>query len=199
MKLTVLLCLSALLAPVLSPRQEPPAPKKKAEGSITRFFQDEAERLTKEIEGSWILLDYVDPAEPPDEGAAGGFATFHDGFLTLLLTIDSYETHLFRAREFLLLHAGAYRYRFDGQAFLQLASVMSVTNQTNDGELERESSNQVYEYGATLKADHLELRNSDGVTLSFRRITAKDFPESAIRKLESERGGQARWEQDGPR
>ncbi len=195
MKFSPLLLLSGLLVPALVPQEKPP--QKKAQNSITRFFQDEAERLQKEVEGSWALMDYVDPGEAPDEGAAGGFASFHDGFLTLIVTIDSYESRMFRAREFLLLSAGAYRYRFDEQAMLQLASVMSVTNQTADGELEHESSNQVYEYTASLKAGVLELRNTDGVTITFRKITAKDFPDSAIHKLESRRSGQPRWEPDG--
>lgn len=199
MKFSALVCLSAFLAPALAPRQEPPPAPKKAENSIARFFQDEAERLTKEIEGAWMLLDYVDPSQAPDEGAAGGFATFHDGFLALMLTIDTYESRLFRTREFVLVNAGAYRYRFDGQAFLQLASMMSVSNQTEDGDIVHDPSNMVYEYGTTLKDDRLELRDSDGVTLSFRRITTNDFPDSAIRKLESERGGQARWEEEEPR
>src|SRR6185295_5852871 len=99
MKLSALL-LSAVLVPALVPRQEGTPPKKKPESAVTNFFREQVERLTKEVEGSWTLLDYVDPQESPDEGAAGGFATFHDGFLALLITIDTYETRLFRAKDF---------------------------------------------------------------------------------------------------
>jgi hypothetical protein len=195
MKPAASLALLGLLVPfVARPAQEADKPKK-AESAVTRFFQDEVERMNEAVEGSWALLDYVDPNEHPEEGAAGGFALFHDGFLMLLLTVDTYEARLFRAREFVLVNSGAYRYRFDGQARLQLASVMSVSNQTEDGELEHEPSNQVYEYTTTLDDQVLELRNADGVTLSFRRVTSKDFPESAARKLESQRSGQPRWEE----
>lgn len=194
MKIPALLLLSGLLVPVLAPRQEEP-PEKKIQSPVTRFFKEQSERLATEVEGAWMLFAYEDPDEAPIEDAARGFATFHDGFLTLLLTIDTFEERLFRAREYMLLRAGAYRYRFDEQGMLQFANVMSVTNQTEDGDAERESSGQVYEYLARIESDVLELRNSDGVQLSFRRVTAGDFPDSAIRKLESRRGGQPRWEE----
>jgi hypothetical protein len=200
MKTPTLLLLSGLLLPVLAPRQkeQDEKPEKKIQNPVTRFFKEQSERLTKEVEGSWALIDYMDPTEAPIEDAAQGFATFSDGFLTLMISIDTFEERLFRAREFMLLQAGAFRYRFDEQGTLQLANVMSVTNQTEDGDLQHEPSGMVYEYFAAIEAGVLQLRDVDGVQLSFRRVTAGDFPESAVRKLESRRGGAPRWEENDP-
>ena len=142
MKLPATLFLAGLLAPAFAPPvalpQEPPPAEqekeqKKAQNSVTRFFQDRAEQLAKDVEGSWMVFDYVDPAKAPIPGAASGFATFHDGFLTLILAIDTIESRLFRAREYVLVNTGAYRYRFDQQGMLQLANVVSLTNQIRFG------------------------------------------------------------------
>lgn len=203
MKTLTLLVLTGLLAPAFAPRtprapgqeqeqeQEPP---KKRGNAVTRFFEGETERLMTETEGSWMLFDYSDPREILFAENASGFATFHDGFLTLMLAIDTVEQRLFLAGEMTLLQTGAFRYRFDESGTLQLANVISFTNQTEDGEVDREPANTVYEYFARLEENVLELRNSDGVSLSFRKITSGDFPESAIRKLEGRRSGDEAWE-----
>ena len=200
MKTIALVLCTGLLGAALAPasRQEPQPGKKKAENPVTRFFQEEGERLMEEVEGSWMLFGYTDPNIPPLEDAASGFATFHDGFLTWLLAIDSAERRLFRLREFLILESGAYRYRFDEQANLQLSSVMSFTNNTEDGELEREPSGLAFEYFVQLQEGVLELRNPAGVVLSLRKVEAGDFPDSAIQKIEGRRGNEEKWEDEDP-
>jgi hypothetical protein len=195
MKIPTLLCLVGLLAPAFAPRQEQEEPKKRIQNPVTRFFKEQAERLTEEVEGAWMLFEYDDPAEAPMEDAARGFAMFQDGLMCLMLTIDTYEERLFRAREYMLLQSGAFRYRFDSQGALQLSNVLSVTNQTTDGDLQHEPTGLVYEYFARIEDGVLELRNTDGVQLAFRRVAAGEFPEAAIRKLESRRAGQPIWEE----
>jgi hypothetical protein len=206
MKILTPLVLLGLLAPALAlasqegkepPKKQDPKgqePEKKRGNAVTRFFEGEVERLTTETEGSWMLFDYSDPREILAAEDASGFATFHDGFLTMILAIDTVESRLFLAGEMTLLQTGSYRYRFDESGNLQLANVISFTNQTEDGEVDHEPAGSVYEYFARLDEDVLELRNSDGVALSFRKMTAGDFPESAKRKLESRRSGNENWE-----
>jgi len=201
MKIPGLLVLLGLLAPVLAPLQEKsarpaqdgakPARKK---NPVSAFFEGEGERLATEVEGSWTLFEYFDPLEAPDSYRASGFATFHDGFLTLILSIDTAERHLFGLRRNTLIHTGAYRYRFDEQAFLQLSVLLSFSNETDEGDLEREPSGQAFEYYAQVDDGLLELRNPEGIRLSFRKLTAGDFPDSAIRKLESRRSNTEHWE-----
>jgi hypothetical protein len=187
MKTAVLLSLSVLFLPA----QEQGADKRDA---VTRFIDQQAATLGKELEGSWMLMEYRDPLVPEQEGAASGFATFHDGFLTLMLAFDTAEDTLFGMREFLVLESGAYRYHIDEQAFLQLASVMSFTNNTDDGNVERDPSGEAFEYFAKIEEGVLELRDSEGITLTFRKVAAGDFPESATRKIEKQRGGVDSWE-----
>lgn len=197
MNARALVLLTVLLGASLA--QEPKQEKKKALNPVTAFFQGESERLEKEVEGSWMLFGYSDPTIPQlevGETPATGFATFHDGFLQWMLAIDSAERRLFRLRAFTILDSGAYRYRFDEQANLQLSSVMSYTNNTEDGELEREPSGMAFEYYAKLEDGVLELRNPQGVVLSLRKVAAGEFPESAIRKIEGRRGNEEKWENE---
>lgn len=191
MNASALVLLTALLgasfAPAQDPAQEKTPAKKKAMNPVTAFFQGEGERLEKELDGSWMLFGYADPGLPPFDDAVSGFATFHDGFLQWVLAINSAERHLLWLKEFLILETGAYRYRLDEGSNLQLASVMSFTNETDDGSMLRQPSGQAFEYGVRLEDGVLELRNPQGILFSLRKITAGEFPESAIQKIEGQR------------
>jgi hypothetical protein len=186
--------LGASFAPAQDPAQEKTPEKKKAMNPVTAFFQGESERLEKECEGSWMLFGYTDPGLPPFDDAVSGFATFHDGFLQWMLAIDSAERRLLWLEEFLILESGAYRYRFDEQNNLQLASVMSFTNDTDDGSMRRQPSGLAFEYYAKLEDGVLELRNPQGIVLSLRKITSGEFPESAVQKIEGRRSNDEKWE-----
>ena len=202
MKTTGLVLLSCLLAPLAGrlqsqDGQEPPAPQKKRPGAITRSFAKAGDDLTQAVEGSWMLFDYTDPSDLERADLAAGFATFHDGFLTLMMSMDTYDRRMFRMHPRLVLDAGAYRFRFDEQSNLQLSNVISFTNQTQDGTMEREQNGQAYEYNVTLDDEELQMRDAEGVTYHFRRINAGEFPQSAVKKLESRRSGTPQWEKAG--
>lgn len=89
---------------------------------------------------------------------------------------------------------GAYRYRFDELANLQTSSVVGFSNQTQNGELAPDRSGMTDEYLVRLENQTLELRSSDGSSVTFRRVQAGEFPESSIRALERRRGGVDAWE-----
>lgn len=202
MKVTELVLLAGLLSTSFfpaRPQDEQETEKKKRVNAVTSFFQGEAERLDEEIEGSWMLMEYLDPDEIPLEDSVSGFATFHEGFLTWFVAVDAVEQRFFRMRAHVFFRSGAFRYRFDEQATLQLASVMSFTNDTEDTELEREPAGLAFEYYCKLEDGLLELRDTEGVVMSFRKIEAGEFPEAAIRAIESRRSGTPQWEEDGER
>lgn len=184
--------LSTAFGPALLPQEQ--KEKKKSVNPVTRFFEDEGERLAKEVEGTWTLFEYTDPTDLALDDVASGFASFHDGFLTLTLAMDMVDRSLLGLSEYTVLDSGIYRYRVDEQANLQLASVMSFSNQTQDGEVERQPAGQVLEYLMRLQDGVLELRDVDGVLSSFRKIAAGDFPDSAIHKLDRRRSGTKQWE-----
>ena len=190
--LTTLLGAASLQEPAQKDQKE----KKKSQSAITRFFQDQREELTKTVEGSWTLFDYTNPTDLTQEDQASGFATFHEGFLTLTLAMDTFDSTIFGAREFVVVDTAIYRYRFDEQSNLQLASVMGFTNQNGDGEMTHGQVGRVQEYFARLDRETLELRDPDGIVFSFRKITAGEFPESAIRKLDRRRSGTDQWPMD---
>jgi len=177
-------------------KQEQKEEKKKSRNAVTRFFEEEGERLTKEIDGTWTLFDYTDPSSQAVDDVASGFATFHDGFLTLTLAMDAVDRGFLGLSVYTLLDSGVYRYRVDEQANLQLDSVMTFTNQNDDGEVKRDPPGLVLEYLMRLEDGLLELRNPDGVLFSFRKIAAGEFPDSAIRKLDRRRSGTPQWPVD---
>ena len=79
------------------PAQEQEQEQEDRRSPLSRFQEDEQKRLTEEIEGSWILLDYVDPTEVIFEDIqTTGFATFHDGFMQMLLTEPGVRLRLLR-------------------------------------------------------------------------------------------------------
>jgi len=165
--------------------QETP-PKKERLNPVTSFFEDEAARITKELEGSWMLMEYLDPAELPLEDAAQGFMTFHDGFLTWILSVEAVEQRLFSLTQHIILQTGAYRYRVDERASLQLASVLGYSNDSESGELEPDPA-LAFEYTVILQDGLLELRDPDGVRMTYRKLDSGEFPDSAIRKIERQR------------
>ena len=192
MKHARLIALSALAAsPLLSfARQDE---EERAQEPLGGIFAGEAERLEKEIEGSWMLMEYVDPDEIPLEDAASGFMTFRDGFLTWILSVEALEKRWFTVDDRVFLQTGAYRYRFDETASLQLASVLSFSNDTDDGDLQRDPA-LAFEYTVTLADDVLELSDPDGVRMSYRRIESGEFPLNAIQKIERGRSRTPAWD-----
>jgi len=164
---------------------------------ITRHPLEEQERLTKELDGSWILLGFDEPNEEAfDDTALEGFATFHDGFLTLVIEGSALEAHFFRGvKEHLFVQAGAYRYRINELGDLETASVVSFSNTNPDGDLADESG-KASEYQVRLEDDELKLRNETGGVLTFRRTKAGEFPANAVTSLERRRSGTPTW-QDG--
>lgn len=184
----------------LLPQEQQEKEKKKADNPVTRFFDETGERLTRELEGAWTLTDYSDPTDLEFDDLASGFATFHDGFVTLILAMDTLDRNFLGVTRHLVLDTGVFRYRIDEQVSLQLSSVMSFSNQNEDGDMERERPGRTAEYYASIEDDVLELRDPEGVVFSFRKVTAGEFPESAIRKLDRRRSGTEQWElEDEPR
>lgn len=174
--------------------QETP-PRKERLNPVSGFFEDEAARLTKELEGSWMLMEYADPDQVPLDDQAEGIMTFHDGFLTWILAVDAVERHLFSVSDFVFLQTGAYRYRIDETASLQLASVIGYTNDTESGSLERDPS-LAFEYTLLLQDGLLELRDAEGVRMTYRKLDSGEFPDSAIRKIERNRSRTPAWKSE---
>ena len=193
MKHARLLALLALTAsPLVARARQEEEQEKKSPAGIGGIFAGEAERLAQEIEGSWMLMEYVDPDEIPLEDAASGFMTFRAGFLTWILSVEAFEKRWFTVDDRVFLQTGAYRYRFDETASLQLASVLAFSNDNDDGDLQRDPA-LAFEYTVTLADDVLELSDPDGVRMSYRRIEAGEFPENAVRRIESQRSRTPAW------
>lgn len=206
MKPALLLALLGLAAPFLAPQEERPRKREKAgeeqgaEGeqrkkpAMTRFYEEEAARLLQELEGSWMLMDYLDPISPEDIADVTGFVTFHEGFLTWILSIDTIQRTWIGLRALNLIEAGAYRYHVDEQANLQVASVMSFSNNTENGEVMKARPGDAFEYFTTLNDGVLELRDTEGITMSFRKVEAGEFPDAAGRLIEKQRSGTPQWD-----
>jgi len=189
MKLFPALLALTLVPAVLLPFQDQ-EPKKKKGNPITDYPRAEGERMAKEIQGSWLLTNYDDPTSVAlTNGAVNGFATFHEGFLTLIFELQSLETGPFGVGEHIIAQAGVFRYRFDERAGLQTSSVMGYSNLNATGELTADVTGQGNEYLIDLKNDLLELRSVSQVRLSFRRVHAGEFPQATIKDIERRRHG----------
>jgi hypothetical protein len=196
MKLPALLLLTGLFFPARAPQdqEKEKEPPKKGLNAATRFFEGEAERLTKELDGSWMLLSYTDPQTPVGTDTASGFLTFHDGYLTWLVAVDAVEKTFFGRRSLLILDTGAYRYRIDEQANLQLSAILSFTNNNETGDITPDAPGLAFEYIAKIEDNVLELRDNEGIVLAFRKVEAGEFPDSAARQIEKGRSGTNSWE-----
>jgi hypothetical protein len=174
-------------------QEEEEQKEEKSKDPVVGLFADEAARLMKEIEGSWMLMEYLDPEQVPLEDAASGFMTFADGFLTWILSVEALEQRWFSVENFVLLQTGAYRYRFDETASLQVASVLSFSNDSSDGDLQRDPT-LAFEYTVVLADGVLELSDRDGVRMTYRRIEAGEFPVNAIQRIERSRSRTPAWD-----
>lgn len=202
MKIHALLLLAGLATtPLLVPQdtQEEGQQEEKKGHPITEFPKEEAERLTREIDGSWALTGYEDPDQPEIDDALDGFATFHDGFLTLLMQLHGARRRILGWQELMSVQAGTYRYRFDEKGDMQTAVLMAFSNQNEDGDLRPVATGEAHEYLVDLKEGILELRTEDQVVLTFRKVEAGEFPEDAIRRLEKKRGAGPAWDPAGLR
>jgi hypothetical protein len=209
MKISALLLLAGLATtPFLVSQEEQGAQdaqkEKKQEETkkghpITAFPKEEAERMTREIDGSWALTGYDDPSAPELEDALDGFATFHEGFLTLLMQLHGARRRILGWQEVMTVQAGSYRYRFDEKGDMQTAVLMGFSNQNEENDLLPVSVGEAHEYLVQIADGILELRTEDQVKLTFRKVDVGEFPEDAIRRLEKKRGAGPAWDPAGLR
>ena len=181
-----------LLALSLSPpRQDtPPQDTERPAGSIASFRAQERERIERELEGAWSLLSFTTDEGDVDPRDVRGFATFHAGYMTLILQGREEVRRLLRGpAPAYTIQAGAFRYRIGESLTLQTASVLGFSNGNREGELDFEPSNAVREYELRLAEDELELSREPGITFLFRRMPPGEFPASAIEAIDRARPG----------
>ncbi len=177
-----LAALSFSATPQDSPRPEPL--------SLAAFRDAERARLEREIEGAWTLFSFASDLGEVDPRDVRGFATFHAGFMTLILQGREEVPRLLRGPgpEY-TLQAGAFRYRLGENLALQTASVLGYSNANAAHALEFEAPNAVREYEVQLVRDELVLGRAPGVRFTFRRTPAGEFPSAAIEALDRARAG----------
>jgi hypothetical protein len=193
---TLLLGLLALCFPA-APQDsgaERPAPR-----SLAAFRAEERQRLERELEGAWSLFTYTTDGGDVDPRDARGFATFHQGYMSLILQAREQVQRLLRlpGPEYTIQAAG-FRYRVSEDLALQTASVLGFSNANADRELEFESTNAAREYELRLVRDELVLSRPNA-TFTFRRMPAGEFPASAIESLDRSRSGSVPPDPEQPR
>ena len=151
---------------------------------FARFRALEKRRFEEELPGAWILTEHRTDQALAEASERGGFMLFHDGFLTIFVTVRTYESGFLGSDEKVYAQAGSFRYRISEDLLLQTASMMGFV--TGDGdEIILTGSNEAREYQVQLEDGELELYNAlEGIRLTLRETTAADFPESAIEELD---------------
>ena len=156
------------------------------------------ETIAKEIEGTWMLLEYTNPREVLARNQYSGFVSFQNGFFTILLRYRTLERGLLGDRPETTVQAGVHRYRISGGNALQTATVLGFSNESGDVEVEPGSFPR--EFDVDLQQDVLTLRRWDDVAFRFRRVDGTNtFPSKAADALERNRGRRftppANWDQ----
>ena len=159
----------------------------KASASVNR----EQARLSEEIKGAWILMSAETANEYVDSTKILGFATFVDGYHTMLFGGNEPSGLIFGPRVRVAMSSSASRYRISPRYTLQVASIMSFSNMTEDGRFRYFPSGETIEYEIRVEDGLLELTSQDGRKRTFRRLDESEFPLSAIDKIQENSGG---WE-----
>ncbi len=154
---------------------------------IKRFRRQEQRRFEKEIVGNWILVDFKDPNNPLSEEYVDGWAAFHDGYMTMFLSMRTFERAIFKNKEQRYFQYGAHRYRISEELYLQTATIMASTNINEDHDILYEESGFAREFQIELRENVMEMTNRDRVTFEFRRVDDTNFPIEAIQGLQESR------------
>jgi len=154
---------------------------------LQRYRRQQKLRIEKEIEGNWILMDFKDPNNPLEDEYVNGWASFHDGYMTMFLQIRRLERAVFKDRERRYFQYGAHRYRVSEDLYLQTAAIMASTNINEDRKILYEESGLPREFQIDIREDTMELTNRELVTLEFSRVDDTKFPVEAIQGLQQSR------------
>ena len=168
---------------------------------FTSFEERTRAQLAEDIVGAWILTSFENPLSPIETSTLSGFASFQDGFMTLVLRGYIDERDAFGDTQATYVQAGAYRYRIDELGSLQTMTVLGFDNGAEYEFIDFEPSGTVREYRASLERDYgavseslqLVLRNADGAEFRFSQVSSEQFPEEAIRELDELRGRVDFW------
>ena len=178
--LVVLGGLLATLGPATS-RQEPPAQEA---APITAFREQERARIETEIEGAWILTAYQTDQTNVDPRDVRGFATFVDGYMSLVIQGRQVTESMLRGRGLAFRVQGAvFRFRIADNGRFQTSSVFGYTNATEDGGLEFERPDEVREYTMHLEGGELTLERGP-IRFTFRKVESTEFSQSALDALD---------------
>lgn len=198
--LLALLALAAVLALPLAgigqdggdPDQDPDVVTEDEDGpaplGVTAVRLPERQRLTKEIEGSWLLVNFQSGTEPVDPNSVSGFAQFQNGYSTMLFEAveDNVQPPYVGGVH---VQGGAHRYKISDFLTLQLATIMGFDSFNKDSEVVLESTSFPREYQIKLQGDMLTLSRMDGTTFWFSRMAETEFPLEALDALEQAKSG----------
>lgn len=154
---------------------------------MVRHQREERRKLETGLQGEWLLVHHEDPLDRAEDRRVQGWATFRNGYMTLLLQGSVIEPGFFATNEALYFDTGAYRYRIDERLRLQTVSILGCDN-TVDGEIQFSPPSTPDEYVLHLDRDELRLITESQKEMTFRRMTETEFPLEAIRALDALRG-----------
>jgi hypothetical protein len=164
--------------------QEPQEEGDPREGTpFSAYRKTEKARVEKEIEGSWMLVEFQTEDRIVDTGDFRGFATINDGYMSIIFYGREEKVGLFGNSDDYIIQANAYRYRINDRVTLQLAGILGFTNATYDGDLEFDHADTAAQYDVTLVENSLTMTRGGLTSFVFRRLKKTDFPPAAIEAL----------------
>jgi hypothetical protein len=170
------------------PVETPPAPAVKP--GLGAVAAEKRARIEQGLEGAWLLVRY-DPADALfDARNVQGVAIFQEGYLSLNIMAQTFQSEFFGDGFQLFIQGGAHRYRVDDFLRLQTAAIFSFHNFDDDEDLETEASGSPREYEIELDETGrtLSLTKSDGAVLLWNKLAETPFPSESSDALDRVRG-----------
>jgi len=144
-----------------------------------RLAASETERLEKDIQGTWLLMELTSPEILIDPADVAGYALFREGFVSLVIHARSIQPGFLGVRQNLFYQGGVRRYRISRGQSLQMVSMIEHHNFTSGAELAFERPGTASQFSVNLADNALTLRTEKGDAFIFRRVTSRGFPKQA--------------------
>ena len=159
-------------------------------GSFANFYATERERLEAEIEGVWTLQFYEAPNAVFQQKNVQGMAVFLDGYLSLSITMQTYNEEFLGDGGQFYVQAGSHRYQFSEFLELQTASMMAYHNFDDESSITFEAAGVPREYAIDMDEEGLSFKmtRADGTALTWSRLNKTEFPEESVDYLNNARG-----------
>ena len=193
MRLSLALVPLAVLLSLPLLAQDPPGEQDGADEpqpGLASLHEQQRERVQKEIEGTWLLMEYRPANALFHPENIRGVAMFRDSYLSINIAAQTFDPEFLGDGRQLYIQGGAHRYRINEFGELQTAAIVAYQNLADEEEVVTEPAGYPREYQVDLSDDggELTLISPGGGSLRFSRMEPTEFPVESLDALNAARG-----------